>query len=126
MASFIAEKMLAKAELEAADSGCKVSDSELAYWLLEHSMLAPEEKKYVPGQAGEAYKLTEIRATLENLYPQGSEKGHRAGGAGKQQGHRPSVSAHYKRRWGHLAEEREEDEDGYYAEDLEAMMAQNK
>ena len=67
MASFIAEKMLAKAELEAADSGCKVSDSELAYWLLEHSMLAPEEKKYVLGQAGEADKMKEIRATLENL-----------------------------------------------------------
>ena len=71
---------MAKAELEAADTGCKITDSELAYWLLEHSGLVAEERKYVLGQAGEAYKLKEIRATLENLYPQGSEKGHRGGG----------------------------------------------
>ncbi len=35
---------MAKAELEAADSGCKVRESELAYWFLEHSGLANKRK----------------------------------------------------------------------------------
>ena len=55
---------------------------------------------------------------MENLYPQGSEKGHRggdqhqAGGKGRFQ----------KRRWGHLADGEDSDEDEY--EDYEGLMAQ--
>ena len=61
------------------------------------------------GQAGEAYKLKEIRATLENLYPQGSEKGHR-GGDQQQSGGKGRFQ---KRRWGHLADGEDSDEDDY-------------
>ncbi len=46
---------MAKAEFEVADSGCKISESELDYWLLEHSGLVNDEKERALGQAGEAY-----------------------------------------------------------------------
>ncbi len=52
MAAFIAERYMAKAELEVADSGC-----ELARWLLEHSGLGPDERRYALGQAGGVHRL---------------------------------------------------------------------
>jgi hypothetical protein len=78
MATLIAEKFMVTAEV-VADSGCKVNDSELAYWLLEHSGLATEEKEYVLAQAGEAYKLKEIRSSLQSLYPQDTPGGPQGG-----------------------------------------------
>jgi hypothetical protein len=59
----------------------------VAYWLLKHSGLGRDERKYVLGQAGEDYKLKEIRLSLESLYPQGSEKEQRDGGGDSRRFH---------------------------------------
>ena len=98
MAAYISASTMAKNDLEVTDPGCKVSECEMAYWLLEHSGLDRTEKKYVLGRAGETYKLEMIRSSLENLCPHGSERGARGPEVQHQGGRK-----RFGRQWGYTA-----------------------
>ena len=70
MQKYIAEREVAKAELEAADKDCKISNGEMAYWMLEGSGLTKDEKRYVLGHSRRGLRCAEDRPVAREPLPE--------------------------------------------------------